>query len=73
MELNIRITAVATKIRWYMLRYPETNSCYWALQDSSDKTLAEGNINIPQEVIDTWGTDDSIIENYLVNVAKVGQ
>jgi hypothetical protein len=72
-NLSIKITAVATKFKWYMLRYPESNECYWALMDDNDKVLADGNHNIPQEVIDTWGTDDGVISEYLINTAKVGQ
>jgi hypothetical protein len=41
--------------------------------DDNDKVLADGNHNIPQEVIDTWGTDDGVISEYLINTAKVGQ
>lgn len=72
-NVNITVTTVAKKFEWYMLNYPKTNNCYWALKNEEDKILAEGNEDIPQQVIDTWGADDSIIENYLLDTARVGQ
>lgn len=65
-NVNITVTTVATKLIWWMLNYPISNECYWSLRNENEKILAEGNCTIPQETIDTWGTDDSIIENYLV-------
>lgn len=65
-QVNITVTTVATNIEWYMLNYPKSNACYWALKDADNKLLKEGDHSIPQNVIDSWGTDDSVIENYLV-------
>lgn len=64
--MEITVTKVATKIRWYMLNYPVSNMSYYELQTESGEMVSNGNITIPQEVIDIWGTDDSIIENYII-------
>ena len=72
-QVKITVTAVATKLVWWMLNYPVSNECYWSLRNDDEKILVEGNHSIPKEVIDQWGTDDSYIENYLINDAKVGQ
>ena len=72
-DVNITVTAVATKLVWWMLNYPVSNDCYWSLRNDGEKILAEGNFKIPQEIIDVWGTDDRAIENYLLDTAKVGQ
>jgi hypothetical protein len=64
--MKITITKTATKIRWYMLNYPEGTTSYYELQTESGETVSRGNVTIPQEVIDVWGTDDSVIENYII-------
>jgi hypothetical protein len=64
--MEITITKVATKIRWYMLNYPAGTTSYYELQTESGEMITNGNITIPQEVIDIWGTDDSVIENYII-------
>ena len=37
----------------------------------STVTVTDGNVTIPQEVIDIWGTDDSVIENYIVSQLNI--
>jgi hypothetical protein len=64
--MEIIITKIATKIRWYMLNYPESTVSYYELQTESGETVSRGNINIPQDIIDVWGTDDSVIEKYII-------
>lgn len=63
---EITITKTATKLRWYMLNYPESTMSYYELQTEEGEVVTNGNMTIPQEVIDKWGTDDSIISDYIV-------
>jgi hypothetical protein len=64
--MEIIITKTATKIRWYMLNYPESTVSYYELQTENGETVSRGNITIPQEVIAIWGTEDSVIEKYII-------
>ena len=64
--MEITITKTATRIRWYMLNYPESTVSYYELQTENGETVSRGNITIPQEVIDVWGTDDNVIEKYII-------
>lgn len=68
---EIIITKIATKIRWYMLNYPESTTSYYELQTEEGEIISNGNLIIPQEVIDKWGTDDSVIENYIVEQLSI--
>jgi hypothetical protein len=49
-----------------MLNYPESTMSYYELQTEEGEVVTNGNMTIPQEVIDKWGTDDSIISDYIV-------
>jgi len=62
--MEITITKTATKLRWYMVNYPITNNLCWELKTNDDKSILSGDIMIPQEIINVWGTDDKIIEDY---------
>ena len=64
--MEITITKVATKMKWYMLNYPVSNISCYELYTEKDEFILNGNITIPQEVIDTWGTDDSTIQHYIL-------
>jgi hypothetical protein len=69
--MEITITKVATKIRWYMLNYPESTVSYYELQTESGEMISNGNMTIPQEVIAIWGTDDNVIENYIISQLNI--
>ena len=64
--MEITITKTATRIRWYMLNYPEGTTSYYELQTENGETVSRGNMTIPQEVIAIWGTEDSVIEKYII-------
>ncbi len=72
-NVNINFTKTAKKLNWYMLQYPLSNECYWSFLDDKDNVIIDGNHTIPQATIDKWGTDDSVISNYLLNDARVGR
>jgi hypothetical protein len=65
-EITIITTKVITKIKWFMTNYPVGTMSYYELQTESGEIVSSGTVNIPQEVIDVWGTDDSVIENYII-------
>jgi hypothetical protein len=50
-----------TQIAW-RINYPE-NLMYYQLQTDDGISLKEGNWIVPIEVINAWGTDDSVISN----------
>lgn len=69
--MEITITKIGTKIRWYMLNYPVGNQSYWELLTDNDEIISNGNLLIPQETIDVWGINDKIIEDYILSqIAK---
>lgn len=51
-------------------------SLYWSIKSESSSiveevfsagaTLLEGNLTVPAEVVSVWGTDDSVIVNYVM-------
>jgi hypothetical protein len=54
-----------TQIAW-RINYPE-NLMYYELQTAEGVSFKEGNWIVPIEVINTWGTDDSVISNAVIN------
>jgi hypothetical protein len=56
-----------TKLRWTMT-YPD-NVAYYQLTTSEDLVLKDGQCFIDDAVVQSWGADDSIITNAIVNAA----
>lgn len=54
-------------IKWYMVDYPQSYNAYWCIVKDTSLNLCaiDGNYNIPQEIINTWGADDNVIPEYL--------
>jgi len=44
--------------------FPDTVEVRWVL--TGDNILREGFLTIPHEVVLEWGTDDSVIEDYVL-------
>ena len=44
--------------------FPDTVEVKWVL--TGDNVIREGFITIPHEVVLDWGTDDSVIEDYVL-------
>jgi hypothetical protein len=44
----------------------ETSRAYWAMWSDDNEKLAQGDLLIPQEIHMNWGTDDSIVEDYVL-------
>jgi len=70
MALTANITPVqvidqtATQLSTYIINYDLTGqncTTYWSISDASGSRVYDGNWNVPQEVLATWGTNDSVI------------
>jgi len=44
--------------------YPTSINVFWKV--SGINTSKEGIIVIPQSIVDSWGTDDSVVKNYVL-------
>jgi hypothetical protein len=44
--------------------YPTSINVFWKV--SGINTSKEGVIVIPQSIVDSWGTDDSVVKNYVL-------
>ena len=62
----ITVNKVANRIDWYMLNYPKSTTCYYALLTDSGEKVKEGNIAIPKEIEDVWAEDNDVIKNYIL-------
>lgn len=45
--------------------FPDTVEVFWKLSGDDNKSF-EGNMTIPHEVVLNWGTDDSVLEDYVI-------
>jgi len=64
------LTKTATKLSAYVINYDlESQICviYWWLSDENNNRLYESNYNVPPDIIQNWGHDDSIIIQSLAN------
>lgn len=43
-----------------------TSQTHWTIKSEQGEILAQGNCSIPEEIHAQWGTDDSIIEDYVL-------
>lgn len=61
-EPIIIIDNIATILNCCVINY-DGISCtmWWGLYNSQNCKLIDGNWNVPQSIIENWGTDDSII------------
>jgi uncharacterized protein YycO len=59
--------------------FPSSISLYWAIKAESTSTdsegvevvsvgatLTEGNLSVPEAIVSTWGTDDSVIADWSI-------
>ena len=61
------INTNATQVAW-MVTYPSNVMCY-ILQNQHGTNLKDGNWTVPQDVIDAWGPDDSVVSDALITAA----
>lgn len=54
-------------LQWYTINYPLSNTAYWSIQEdkSNTKILLSGNVELPEDLVDRWGTDDSVIPKWM--------
>jgi hypothetical protein len=55
---------IITQVAW-RVNYPD-NLMYYQLQTVLGLSIKEGNWSVPNEIINIWGVDDSIISNALI-------
>lgn len=63
---TIELIGTLTGLDMYVVNYKpnsQTALIYYML--TGDNANYSGNITVPQEVVDTWGTDDDVIVNYV--------
>ena len=61
------INTTATRVAW-MVTYP-SNTMYYVLQNQNNTILKDGNWIVPNEVIQVWGPDDSVVSDALIAAA----
>jgi hypothetical protein len=61
------INTTATQVAW-MVTYP-SNTMYYVLQNQNNTILKDGNWLVPNEVIQAWGPDDSVVSDALIAAA----
>lgn len=68
-------TATKLEIRVLTFGLNSTSATtYWSLLTDTNQVVLDGNLVIPSEVFLNWGTDDSIIEDYVIdelNLVKI--
>lgn len=68
--LNIGVqNQIATQIKIRAEFYTSTNTSrvFWQLFNDNDLQLLNGDLVIPEATHNAWGTDDSVIEDYVLN------
>ena len=58
------ITTLEVTVKTFPL-FPDTVDVVWKL--SGEGGTQEGTMTIPHEVVLEWGTDDSVLENYVIS------
>lgn len=70
---SLVISDTANYLTWEMVNYPSTNVVKWSLNvDSTDGVIKSGYYNLPDSLINVWGTDDNIIPKYLIKIKVWG-
>lgn len=54
-----------TEVSW-RVNYPD-NLLYYTLNTSDGVFIKDGNWNVPSEVVNTWGVDDSVVSDTLIS------
>jgi len=49
--------------------YPSSITVFWKV--SGPAVSKEGTIILPQSIIDQWGTDDSVVKNYVLQTLNL--
>jgi hypothetical protein len=49
--------------------FPDTVEVFWKINGDSDSF--SGSVTIPHDVVLEWGTDDTVIQNYVLNILNL--
>lgn len=54
-------------IDWHAVQYPASNVFNWAVitDTINHYVIKRGGVEVPQQVIDSWGTDDKVIPQWM--------
>ena len=61
------LNTTAVQVAW-MVTYP-SNTMYYILQNQHGTNLKDGNWLVPDDVIQAWGPDDSVVSDALIAAA----
>jgi hypothetical protein len=64
----------ATRLSVLVLNFPtDATTCttYWQLLTEEGKTLAQGNYTLTEEQFQTWGTENSVVNQYVAEAIGV--
>ena len=64
----------ATRLTVLVLNFPtDATTCttYWQLLTEEGKTLAQDNYTLTEEQVQTWGTDNSVVNQYVAEAIGV--
>lgn len=71
-EIPTKGTAITLEVRVLTFNLNSDSAiAYYALRDSNSNILLDGNLQIISEVFLNWGTDDSIIEDFVLETLNL--
>jgi hypothetical protein len=63
LPLGGEINTLEITVQSFLL-FPTTISVNWAV--TGESVRREGTMTLPQSIVDQWGTDDTIVQNYVL-------
>lgn len=74
-EFNKLTKDTITQVTWsvFGLTRDTTQGCtaYVVAYDKKGKKITDGNVSIPAEIVKQWGTDNTLIDDYILNFYKL--
>lgn len=71
-EIPTKGTAITLEVRVLTFSLnSDSATAYYALRSENSNILLEGNLEISSEVFLNWGTDDSIIEDFVLQALNL--
>ena len=74
-EFNKLTKDTITQVTWsvFGLTRDTAQGCtaYVVAYDKKGKKIADGNVPIPAEIVKQWGTDNTLIDDYILNFYKL--
>jgi hypothetical protein len=72
--LNIAIKGIATQMNVLVLNFATnatTAVTYWQLFNENNESLLDGNYTMTEEQFNSWGTDNSVVNEYVAEAIGV--